>query len=594
MTNERDSVAAEGLQWRRRVNAWRVAPLASAFALCALAAACTAEIGGSMSKQHGGGSGPGTSSGSGTTPVDSQHMASGATAELSLPSGATPIARLHKLTAAEFANSVHDLLGADAPLSAVEPDSIVSGFSMVGAATVAMSPAGVGLYEAATGSATDFAFADATHAGRVLACVPADTKDAACIGKALAAFGRRAFRRPLTDDETSRFSTLATSIGAEDGSSILIGMRHAVWAILQSPSFLYRVELGAPSSADGGRTKYSSWEMASRLAGAIWNSVPDDTLLDAAAAGSLATADGVRTQAQRMLASASAHRSVQTFTDDLYGLQLLDEASKDPAVFPKFTDTLPAAMRTELEQRVDDMVFTTKGDFLSLYDDRSTFVNSELAAYYGLPAPSGSGFQRVAIPSDSPRVGLLGAGAILVAYGLPQRTSPTSRGKFVLSSFLCQDVPPPPPGVPPLPAMAAANATMRERMTVHRSNPSCASCHGLMDPIGFGMENFDSAGQYRTTDNGSPIDATGTLTDGTAFSDLASLGSALRKEALAGPCFVSKVYANALGRVALDLDGAALSALAAKFAASGNHADELLLDVIASDSFRFVEPGTGN
>jgi len=148
--------------------------------------------------------------------------------------------------------------------------------------------------------------------------------------------------------------------------------------------------------------------------------------------------------------------------------------------------------------------------------------------------------------------------------------------------------------VPPLPAMADPNATMRERMTVHRANPSCASCHAFMDPIGFGMENFDSVGQYRTLDNGSPIDASGTLSDGAAFNGLASLGSTLRKEPIAGPCFVSKVYANSLGRIALDLDGAALSALATQFAQSGNHADELLMDVITSDSFRFVVPSKGN
>jgi hypothetical protein len=240
------------------------------------------------------------------------------------------------------------------------------------------------------------------------------------------------------------------------------------------------------------------------------------------------------------------------------------------------------------------MIFTSKGDFLSLYDSKTTFVNTELAAYYGLPAVSGSGFQRVDIPADSPRAGLLGAGAILVAYGLPQRTSPTSRGKFVDDAILCKAIPPPPPGVPPLPDMAAPNATMRQRMTAHRANPSCSSCHALMDPIGFGMENFDSVGQYRTQDNGSPIDATGTLADGAAFDGLASLGSTLRNEPIAGPCFVSKVYANALGRIALDLDGAALSALADSFAKSGNHADELLLDVITSDSFRFVAPSAGN
>src|SRR6185295_16699686 len=183
---------------------------------------------------------------------------------------------LGKLTASQFANSVHDLLGQDAPLGPVEPDDVVDGFSAVGASTVSVSPSGVGQYEAATGKATEYVFADATRVAAVLACVPKSTGDTACMTQALSSFGRRAFRRPLTDQEISRFLTLATTIGSGAGSSIVVGMRHAVWAILQSPSFLYRVELGVPSPADGGRLKYTSFEVASRLASALWNSVPDD------------------------------------------------------------------------------------------------------------------------------------------------------------------------------------------------------------------------------------------------------------------------------------------------------------------------------
>jgi len=561
--------------------------IATVIASCALGAACTAVINGSAGE--GGNNSSNGSGNSSTVTSSSQNLG-----QLSLPSGDTPIGRLHKLTASEFANSMQDLLGSDAPLAPVEPDSEVDGFAAIGASTVAMSPSGVGLYETATGNATDYVFSDATHAAKVLSCVPQSMTDSACVSQALSAFGRRAFRRPLTDDEVTRFSTLFSTIGNGASGSVLVGMRHAIWAILQSPSFLYRVELGVASAADAGRLKYTSYEMASRLAGVLWNSVPDDTLLDAAAQDALSTADAVRAQAVRMLAAPGAHHALQAFVDDLYGLQLIDEASKDPTVFPNYTSAIGTDMRTELEQRVDDMVFTTKGDFFSLYDGKTTFVNSELANYYGLPAVTGTGFQRVNFPDSSPRAGLLGAGAILVAYGLPQRTSPTSRGKFVDGALLCKDIPPPPPGVPPLPATTDASATMRQRMTVHRADPSCASCHSLMDPIGFGMEYFDSAGEYRTLDNGQPIDATGTLDDGAAFNGLAQLGTALRQHPIAGPCFVSKVYASALGRIALDLDAAALSALAKQFAMSGNHADELLLDVISSDSFRFVAPSQGS
>src|SRR6185369_7550606 len=300
--------------------------------------------------------------------------------------GVQPVAAIQKLTASQFVNSVHDLLGQGAPLGPIEPDNVVDGFAAVGASSVSLSPSGVNQYEAATGAATDYVFADPTRVAAVLTCVPKSTADTTCMTQALAAFGRRAFRRTLTRQETSRFVTLATTIGNKTGSSVTVGMRHAVWGILQSPSFLYRIELGVPSAADGGRLKYTSFEMASRLASARWNSVPDDPLLDAAAADALQTADGVAQQAQRMLAMPAAKQAIIAFADDLYGMQHLREATKDPALFPGWTATLPAAMQQELEQRVVDVVFNQRADFLSLYDSRATFVNAELARYYGLPA----------------------------------------------------------------------------------------------------------------------------------------------------------------------------------------------------------------
>jgi hypothetical protein len=270
-------------------------------------------------------------------------------------------------------------------------------------------------------------------------------------------------------------------------------------------------------------------------------------------------------------------------------VQHLQEATKDPSMFPKWTSTLPVAMQQELELRVVDVVLNQRADFLSLYESRATFVNAELATYYGLPAVSGSAFQPAQFPADSPRVGLLGAGAILAGYALPQRTSPTERGKFIAEKLLCISIPPPPPGVPPLPAMADANSTLRQRLEAHRAAPQCATCHGLMDPLGFGLENFDSAGLYRTTDNGQSIDASGSV-GGIAFNGLAQMASALRQQPVAGPCVVSKIYENALGRTLGSADGAVLDALSGRFAASGHRVDQLLVDLVSSEAFRFVQP----
>jgi Protein of unknown function (DUF1592)/Protein of unknown function (DUF1588)/Protein of unknown function (DUF1595)/Protein of unknown function (DUF1585)/Protein of unknown function (DUF1587) len=579
--------------------------VARAARLAALAtvglAACTGQIASGHGQASGPGAGGASATGqSGTGPSGGATGAAGGgpaapttgpSSLLGLPSGAAPTARLHKLTAAEFTNSVHDLLGSDAPLSTLEPDLVSSGFATVGASLVSISPSGVSEYEGALGLATAFAFADATHAAAVLSCVPTGATDTACVSQALAAFGRRAFRRPLTDAETARFVTLATTIAGKAGSTMLAGLRHAVWAILQSPSFMYRVELGAPSAADGGRLKYTDYEVASRLAGALWGSVPDDPLLDAAAAGKLATADGVRAQATRMLADARAHQALAAFVDDLMGVRDLGEATKDPTVFPAWTPAIRDDMQRELELRVDDMVLGQKGDYLTLLESKTTFVNNELATYYGLPTVTPDAWHAATFPDGSERVGLLGAGAVLAAFALPQRTSPTTRGRFVDLALLCRTVPDPPPGVPPLPAMAAAGSTLRQRLTLHRSAAACASCHALMDPIGFGMETFDSAGQHRTTDNGQPIDATGTL-DGTAFDGLASLGAAVHKEGVAGPCLVDKMYTYAQGRTVNTQDAPALDGLATRFAQNGNRVDQLLLDLVSGDSFRFVTPGT--
>jgi hypothetical protein len=565
-------------------------------AACVYGTACTGTIGTPPSvgapKASGSGAGgePSGSAGSVASAGSGSGAGSGPASLLSLPTSPLPSTALHKLTAWEFANSVQDLLGSDVPLAPVEADTLVGGFATVGASSVSVSPAGIGQYDTVLGAATAYAFATSARASSVMSCMPQGTTDTTCLTKALNAFGRRAFRRPLTTDETTLFVNLATSIGGQADSSALIGLQYAVLAILESPDFLYRVELGVPSAADAGRMKYTSFEMASRLAATLWGSVPDDTLLDAAAQDTLSTAAGNIAQAQRMIADPRVHRSLAAFVDQLFDAFSLSQADKDMTMFPAYTTTLRAAMLQEIELRVDDMAFTQKGDYLSLFTNTSTFVNKELAAFYGLPfTATDGGFHAVALPAGSPRVGLLGAGIVLAGHAHAQLTSPTLRGKFVDEMLLCETIPPPPPGVPPLPSMAPPGSTVRQILSAHRSAALCASCHGLMDPIGFGMENFDTTGQYRTTDNGQPIDATGTL-DGVAFSNLAELGMAVRNNAVAGPCVVSKVYENALGRLPVSVDDDALNQLIGQFVNAGNRVDQLLVDLVGNDGFRFVAP----
>ncbi|HXK18783.1 MAG TPA: DUF1592 domain-containing protein, partial [Polyangiaceae bacterium] len=351
---------------------------------------CTGIVGGDTGGQPGanGSLGP-----TGTGPTGTGPTGSAGTGTSTAGTGPTdpgsgplsqPTASMHKLSIVEFTNSLRDLLGSGAPVAPqLEPDQQVDGFRSISGAVVAVSPTGVAQYETAINAATQFAFSNAAQAGMVLACVPTSATDANCpLSKALGAFGRRAFRRPLTDADVTRYAGVATDIAQEPGGSILVGLKYAVSAMLQSPEFLYRVELGAPSAADGGRNKYTDFEMASRLASLLWGSVPDNALLDAAAAGKLSTPDGVVAQANAMIASQKAHASFTDFANDLYGMDPssdmpLSTTFKDPKFYPNWTMTLPGAMQQELTMRIDDVAFN--GDYLSLYDSPVAFVNNELA-----------------------------------------------------------------------------------------------------------------------------------------------------------------------------------------------------------------------
>jgi hypothetical protein len=559
---------------------------------------CRGEIGGPASQPSpsGSGSGGSVSVASGAGGAGSGAGGSGGLPN-TVPPLSQPVASMHKLTIAEFTNSLRDLLGGNAVVALpLEPDQQLDGFRSVSASVVAVSPTGVSQYETAINAATRAAFSTAAQASTILPCVPTSATDAACpLSQVVNGFGRRALRRPLTSADVTRYVSVATDIAQEPGGTILTGLQYAVSAILQSPEFLYRVELGTPSTQDGGRTKYTDFEMASRLASLLWVSVPDDSLLNVAAGGGLSTQAGVLSQAKAMLASQKAHQSVSNFAADLYGLDAssgtpLTTTFKDPAFYPNWTSTLPGAMQQELFLRIDDVAFT--GDYLSLYDSQTVFVNNELAKIYGLPKVTPDAFRKVMLPAASHRLGLLGSGAILASNGLPQRSSPTLRGRFVAEQLLCKTVPPPPPGVntavlDTLPPGSSVKAILEQ----HRQSAACAVCHSMMDPIGLGLENFDSVGVYRATANNVPIDATGVL-DGVAFQDEASLGTVLRNHPQAGPCLVSKLYEQAQGRTLLPIDGPVVDELSKQFDMSGHRIDQLLLGIVSDNSYRFVEIAT--
>jgi hypothetical protein len=496
--------------------------------------------------------------------------------------------QLRRLTNEQYLATVQTLLGVSTDgVPSIEPVPSVRGFPAIGASTVAVSGAGVAKFENAARFLAQAAFGPTGPRQKLLPCTPSGPADQACITSFVTAFGRRAFRRPLSADEVTAYAALASQVAA-GANDVWTGLEALVSAFLQSPSFLYLSEVGAPDPDNPSRYRLTDYEMASRLSYFLTNNMPDDALLDAAAAGALSTVEGVRAQASRLAALPAAHDTVGAFFVALLALDGLTMMTRIPEAFPKFTPTLAAAMQKETLLGVDDLVFARDGSYRTLFDQPTTFVNAELAALYGVPAPPGTGFQQVTLPPG--RAGLLGQAGVLAARDHADATSPTRRGLFVLTRLLCQDLPLAPPANLAIPPAPTGRMTARQRLEMHAQNPTCASCHSHTDPVGLSLEHFDAIGAYRDTDNGLAIDDTGKLDDA-SFQGLLGLAAVLRDHPALGPCLIQSFYHVSIGRVSNDFDKETFRALVDGFQTGGARIAPLLAAIAASDGFRYVPPG---
>ena len=493
---------------------------------------------------------------------------------------------LHRLTQAQYTNTLHDLLGASIVIpTALEPDLIVSGFATVGGSVGAVSRMGVEQYETAALQVAGESLAPGAGRDALVGCTPSGNADAACARTFLGAFGRRAWRRPLAADEIDRITGVATDAGTVLGD-FYQGLGFGMAALLESPNFLYRVELGTPDPAQTGTLRYQGYELASRLSFFLWNTTPDDALLDAAGQGALDTDDGLAAQVDRLLASPRAHDAVKNFFYERLGLSQLVGLSKDTSIFPAASADLGASATQETLQLVDQLLMVEDADYRTLFTTRRTFVDRKLGSLYDVPAPSLTSFAEVTLPASGPRAGLLGHASLLSIYAHPTSTSPTLRGKFVRGMLLCAAVPPPPANVnTSLPPAEEAGPTLRDRLKIHESVPFCGSCHIAMDGIGLGLETFDGIGSLRLTDNGAPIDASGHL-DGTPFDGPVALGAAVAAHPALGPCLVRHLVRYASAALEVPGEDAEIARLSYDFADQGYKVRELLRAVALSPAFR--------
>jgi hypothetical protein len=415
--------------------------------------------------------------------------------------------------------------------------------------------------------------------------MPAPGQEKAHARTLLAPLLKRAYRRPVTPAEVERVARFV-DLALEQKGTFIEGMQVALQAILTSPQFLYRWELDDGATKPGEIRVINDYEVASRLSYFLWNSMPDTELFLAADKGELRDEQQLQKQIVRMMKDWRANALVVNFADQWLQIRNLDEVAPDPKVFPKWIDEFRPLFKQET-RKFFEAIMKEDRNVLDLLDADFTFLNDRLAMFYGIEGVRGSEFQKVQLPPNSPRGGVLTQAAVLMATSTPTRTSPVIRGKWILEQILGTPPPAPPANVPPLTEQKAVSqtASLRDRFAEHSKNIECAGCHKRMDPLGFALENFDAIGSWRDKDGKFPIDPSGQLTDGRKFANPKELKAVLKHGNQFLNCFTEKLMTYALGRGLDAQDRCAIKSVVERTRKADNHFSALVTGIVLSDPF---------
>jgi len=461
--------------------------------------------------------------------------------------------RLRRLSSREYDNVVRDLLGdTSRPSTHFLKDSYTNGYDN-GSAGLAVQSDQVVAYQAAAEALA--ATAVNSNLKRLLGdCDVVTDGESACADVFLNTFGARAYRRPLTETELERLRGVFATGAAVGGFAT--GVQTALELMLQSPQFLYREELGPlDASPDDDAVRLTDFEVASELSFLLTGSIPDDDLWTAVAEGRFTTTVDYRREAERLLSTQGARDTLRAFLHAWFATNRLSDLSKDAKFYPSFNAALAASMTVELDQFFDAILWGGgQGSLRELFTSNLSFVDGALAELYGVPT-TGTGFQPVTL-DPALRKGILSRAGYLTAHAAADSSGPVSRGVFLLQAILCSPLPPPPANIPaPIPAgdTIAKNLTTRERFAEHVSNGFCASCHLFIDGIGFGFEQFDGIGAFRTMENGKPIDSSGSILgtgeiDG-PYDGVAQLATRLAGSQHLADCYAKQAYRFAMGDI---------------------------------------------
>jgi hypothetical protein len=471
---------------------------------------------------------------------------------LGVPAGAAVAAsgrhmvQVRRLNEQEYRYSVADIFGPQITVQGVfEPDTRIDGLLATSSTILSITPSG---FSALSAMADNIAsqVVNEKNRGKLVACKPKSDKDAdsACASQVIAHYGELLYRRPLTAEEVADKTKLADGLAKSSGN-FYNGLRYSLASLLQAPDFLFRIEFAVP---DGNAYTLDPYSRASRLSYLLWNTAPDSELLQAAQSGELGTPAGVARQVDRLMASPKLENGMRAFFTDMLQLDTFDSVTKDTLIYPKWSNTVAEAAKEDTLRTVMDITLRSNGDVRDLMTTPKSYINRKLAAVYGVPFDFTEEWMPYQFPADSGRIGVLTRISMLSMFSHPGRSSPTKRGVAIMDIFLCEPTPQPPANVDfsVVENTSGPLKTVRERLNAHATNPACASCHNHSDPIGLPLEEFDSLGMHRSTENGKQIDVSGMLA-GKSFNGAAGLGQALRDNPRFPACLARKLYAYGVG-----------------------------------------------
>jgi hypothetical protein len=504
-----------------------------------------------------------------------------------------------RLSPSQYRFTIADIFDQSIRISGrFEPEQRDQGLLAIGARTQNITDSGLEAYDE-IGRGVAAQVVDERHRAALIGCTPqsAAGRDDTCARAFFARVGPLLYRRPLTDDEVHD-RVEAAGGGADRLHDFYSGIRLSLAEMLISPNFLYRYQIIEPDPAHPGEKRLDDYSIGSELSFFLWNSTPDKMLLEAAAHGELRTREGLQRQVDRMLASPRVERGLRAFFADMLGFSDFASVSKDPSFFPRYTPSVRDEAQEQTLRTIVDHIVNRHGDYRDLFTTPHTFLTQDLAALYDVPlvdtTDNGQPQRWIAYsyPAGDPRAGLLSQASFTTLWSPSGRTSPTVRGKALRQNILCEKVPPPPGNVSFKFVEDTSNPqfkTTRDRLTAHRTEPMCAGCHKLTDPIGLALENFDSAGEYRTAENGVLIDAHGEIS-GKQFVGPIGLGEAVHDDPALTTCVAQRAFASATGYMP-PKDDPRWQAIQQQFAASHYEVLTLLRTIALSDlSYGPLEP----